>query len=58
MVRNWNEEPIECAWCGAEIGKDEKVYPNKRGEYFCSKTHRDSSNRALRRLIQNEKRIS
>jgi hypothetical protein len=39
----------ECAWCGAELIDEQ--FPNSRGETFCSKSHRDSSNRALKTFL-------
>jgi hypothetical protein len=42
---------VECAWCG---GEPDKEYPNRRGEIFCSASHRSSSNRALKRLQARE----
>lgn len=47
-------EDCDCAWCGGEIERD---YPNKRGEMFCSPSHRSSSNRALKRLQQRESKV-
>ncbi len=38
----------DCAWCGADCTTQ---FPNRRGEVFCSKSHRSSSNRVLKRLI-------
>lgn len=44
--------PVECAWCGADIGEEGVMpRPNGRGEVFCSTSHRSSSERALRRLL-------
>lgn len=36
----------ECAWCGAP----ELTCRNRRGEAFCSKSHRAASGRGLRRF--------
>jgi len=44
---------IECSWCGAEI--IDGSFPNRRGEIFCSKYHRQASNEALKRLYGIEK---
>lgn len=38
----------ECCWCGSDL--HEKTYKNRNGEVFCSKSHRNQSNAALRRL--------
>lgn len=43
-----SEELKECAWCGAEIFG--KPLPNRTGEVFCSKSHRQESNAALRQF--------
>jgi len=43
------EDVQECSWCGAELEKNS--FPNKDGEFFCSKSHRSSSNRAKKRLL-------
>jgi len=45
----------ECAWCGDDQ-PDVRVinprwFPNKRGETFCSRGHREASGRALRRFL-------
>ncbi len=40
---------VDCAWCGGEIFD---AFPNRRGERFCSKNHRDASGRALRRFLR------
>lgn len=45
---------IECSWCGGEVLEGERAYPNRRGEVFCSPSHRSSSNRALRRLTKTD----
>ena len=45
----WEERRDDCAWCGGEIFD---AFPNRRGERFCSKYHRDASGRALRRFLQ------
>jgi len=50
-------EMSECAWCGADrpsvpprCGGDRRWFQNRRGETFCSRSHREESNAALRRL--------
>ena len=47
-----NEELHECSWCGAELY--DECFRNRRGEGFCSKAHRDASNRALKQLVADE----
>jgi hypothetical protein len=48
--------PGDCAWCGAEIGAEitagttDRPYPNRHGEVFCRKSHREASNAARRAL--------
>ena len=41
----------DCAWCGGECFEQ---YNNRRGEIFCSIPHRNSSNRALKRLLDSD----
>lgn len=41
----------ECAWCGGECLDPKR---NRRGEVFCSGTHRRASNRALKNLLDRE----
>jgi hypothetical protein len=41
---------IECSWCGGVCDQPRPFY-NRRGEVFCSPSHRSSSNRALKRLL-------
>ena len=38
----------DCAWCGGEIIGP---FTNRRGEVFCSISHRTASNAALKRLL-------
>lgn len=40
---------VDCSWCGGEIFD---AFLNRRGEWFCSKNHRDASGRALRRFLK------
>ncbi len=40
----------ECAWCGADLVREPKRCMNRRGEAFCTRWHRSSSGRALRRF--------
>ena len=42
----------ECSWCGAEITSS--VFYDSLGAMFCSKSHRDESTRAVRRLTQRD----
>ena len=42
--------PPYCAWCGGQCDQP-RPFPNRRGELFCSASHRSSSNRALKRLL-------
>jgi len=53
------EQEKECAWCGCpeEYMPTEsrpEGYWNNRGEWFCCKAHRDSNNRALKRLTDSD----
>jgi hypothetical protein len=43
---------LECDWCGGIIAEtgDRKPRHDKLGGVFCSKSHRDASTRAVRRL--------
>ncbi len=41
-----------CAWCGGELEHEPERCRNKRDEVFCRPSHKDASNRALRRLRQ------
>ena len=34
----------DCAWCGGDCYTE---FKNRRGEIFCSKSHRQASNKAL-----------
>jgi DNA repair protein RadC len=43
----------DCAWCGAPCDQP-RPYLNRRGEPFCSPTHRAASNRALARFMGEE----
>lgn len=51
----------DCAWCGADVraeiaaGTTPRVFVNRCGERFCSKSHRDASNAALRRLLNSNR---
>jgi len=49
------EEEIECTWCGGECYT---TYANRRNELFCSKNHRDASNRALKRFLSKSEEIA
>lgn len=44
-----------CAWCGGEEVARRTCkngwFQNRRGEWFCCRSHRDQSNRALRRFV-------
>ena len=51
----FSEVDSECAWCGGEALD---VFINKRLEVFCSPVHRTASNRALRRLLQDQEEAS
>jgi hypothetical protein len=44
----------ECDWCGGDIAEtgDRKPCRDRLGGVFCSKSHRDASTRAVRRLRQ------
>lgn len=52
----------ECAWCGA--GEPDirvlpiRWWPNRRGEVFCSPSHRRESNAALRCFLTDAARSS
>ena len=46
---------IDCAWCGGDSFTE---FRNKRGETFCSQSHRSSSNRALKRLIDRQEHVT
>lgn len=54
--------PGDCAWCGADIGEEmlagttDRPYPNRRGEVFCRRSHREASNRALREFLRERER--
>lgn len=48
-------EEIECTWCGGECYT---TYANRRNELFCSKNHRDASNRALKRFLSKSEEIA
>lgn len=40
-----------CSWCGTELGLDGAVsFPNRAGEEFCTRYHREASNAARKRL--------
>lgn len=39
----------ECCWCGALL-RTGRSPMSRSGEIFCSRSHRDASTRALRRL--------
>ncbi|KKL04667.1 hypothetical protein LCGC14_2613750 [marine sediment metagenome] len=41
----------DCAWCGGEC---RRPWMNRRGEVFCSRSHREESNAALKRLVARE----
>lgn len=41
---------VECMWCGGVCDQPAPFYTRDRKEWFCSKNHRDASNRALRRF--------
>lgn len=52
------EQQKECSWCGCPEESADKVTKseeagcwNRRGEWFCCKSHRNSSNRALKQLL-------
>lgn len=42
----------ECSWCGADLEHEPERCRNKAGEIFCRPSHKDASDRALRRLRQ------
>ncbi len=49
---------FDCAWCGGELRLDgERVYPNRKGEKFCSKYHRTASNRARDWFLKNSTQV-
>jgi hypothetical protein len=43
------DSPPNCAWCGGACDQP-RPFPNRRGEVFCSPSHRATSNAALRRF--------
>lgn len=49
-TREADENVPDCAWCGAACDQPHP-YPNRRGEVFCSPSHRSASNRALARVL-------
>ena len=49
-TREEDENVPDCAWCGAACDQPHP-YPNRRGEMFCSPSHRSASNRALARFL-------
>lgn len=49
-TREEAENVPDCAWCGAACDQPHP-YPNRRGEVFCSPSHRSASNRALARVL-------
>ena len=49
-TREEDENVPDCAWCGAACDQPHP-YPNRRGEAFCSPSHRSASNRALARFL-------
>ena len=49
-------EPEPCAWCGADI-ELERPPKSRRGEVFCSKSHRDASARAVRQLHEHHEAL-
>lgn len=40
----------DCSWCGADLSDMTVIPTSTRGERFCSKSHRDASARAVRRI--------
>ncbi len=41
----------DCSWCGGEI---EAPFPDRLGAWFCSRSHRDQSTAAVKRLREAE----
>lgn len=44
---------VECSWCGAEC---EGTFGDRRGDKFCTRSHRDASSRAVANLRAQERR--
>lgn len=43
----------ECSWCGGELPLA-KVWRDRRGSEFCTRSHRDESTRALAFMMASE----